>query len=47
MSRTKQLLDDMFEAHFDAQLRYQEMIHEFNRNLYNGYIGADMDTSKE
>lgn len=47
MSRTKQLLDDMFEAHFDAQLRYQEMIHEFNRNLYNGYIGTDMDTSKE
>lgn len=47
MSRTKQLLDNMFEAHFDAQLRYQEMIHEFNKNLYNGNTGTDMDTSKE
>ena len=47
MSRTKQLLDDMFEAHFDIQLLYQEMIHEFNKNLYNGYTGTYMDTSKE
>lgn len=47
MSRTKRLLDDMFEAPFDAQLRYQEMIHEFNKQLYDGYTGTDMDTSKE
>lgn len=47
MSRTKQLLDDMFEAHFDAQLQYQEMIYQFNKDLYDGYIRRTMDTSKE
>jgi hypothetical protein len=46
MSMTKRMMDDIFKQTI-AQLQYQEMIHEFNRHLYNGYIGTDMDTSKE
>lgn len=46
MSMTKRMMDDIFEETI-AKLQYQEMIHEFNRYLYNGYIGTDMDTSKE
>ncbi|MGA1703065.1 MAG: hypothetical protein ACO393_05990 [Methylophilaceae bacterium] len=40
-------MEDLFYEQMSAELRYQEMIYQFNKRIYNEYIERNVDSSEE
>ena len=40
-------MEDLFYEQMNAELRYQEMIYEFNKRMWNEYIERNVDRGEE